>query len=291
MGPSGRRARQLATELIGALSVEDSAPDHELLRAFAERDIELSSTLRDMLNEHHSHRTERRGCGFTQATRHLATFVNSSRGCQGAELRLFRHAQALERAAEALRGLPALLEREESRLLASMISHLVLSAPEPEVVALSAWPDDLKIGTCPLAEKYFLELADGFVRRKGLVNVLVAPSGEPLLVEKINLGDDHSCISLLPLSLNGVVLPPGSLFGVRYDQQAVQRKGRNLPGQIIAVEQCAGFRFLRLSTLAVSPANRSRAFSAHFEAQLAAGLFAPGEATVAQLRGIAQGQL
>ena len=32
-----------------------------------------------MLNEHFSHQTERRGCGYTQATRLLADYVNFSR--------------------------------------------------------------------------------------------------------------------------------------------------------------------------------------------------------------------
>ena len=53
--------------------------DHEVLRVFAEQGFALNATLHEMLNEHFSHRTERRGAGFTQATRHLATFVNRPR--------------------------------------------------------------------------------------------------------------------------------------------------------------------------------------------------------------------
>jgi hypothetical protein len=48
---------------------------------------------------------------------------------------------------------------------------------------------------------------------------------------------------------------------------------------------------LRLTTLAISPPNRQRAFTAHFQSQLDAGLFAPGEATIEQLRRVAQDQL
>jgi hypothetical protein len=173
-----------------------------------------------------------------------------------------------------------------------MIADLAsLRTPEPEGIELVSFPDDLKIGTCPLAEKYFLELADAFVRRKGLANVLVSSRGEPVLIEKLNLGDDHSCISVAPVVLNGVRLPPGSLLGVRYDEPKGRRKNKTLPGEVIPIDSCVGFRFLRLSTLAVSPAHRERAFTAHFQAQVAAGLFAPHEATIGQLRRLAEKQL
>ena len=59
---------------------EVEQPDsHELPRVFAEHGLALNDTLVGMLNEHFSHLTERRGCGFTQATRHLAVHVNKPR--------------------------------------------------------------------------------------------------------------------------------------------------------------------------------------------------------------------
>ena len=276
-----------------ALAEELHATDHELLRVFAEEGFALNATLREMLNEHYSHRTERRGAGFTQATRHLAAFVNGQRpSAEPAELGMFLERPPNVRALGDLRSLPARLEREESRILAELIVDLVF----PRVAGrggseLPTWPDGLKIGTCPLAEKYFLELAEAFVRRRGVANVLVSDSGEPLLVEKLNLGDDHSCISVARVSLNGVSLPPGSLLGVRYEPGIALRKNRCLPGEVIPIARCSGFRFLRLSTLAVSPQHRERAFTTHFQAQLAAGLFAPGEATIEQLLRLAREQL
>ncbi|HXK20495.1 MAG TPA: hypothetical protein VNG33_21945 [Polyangiaceae bacterium] len=276
-----------------ALAEELHATDHELLRAFAEEGLALNPTLREMLNEHYSHRTERRGAGFTQATRHLAAFVNGQRPSdEPAALGLFLERAPGARALANLRSLPARLEREESRILAEIIVDLVFPAVDFAAGSeLRAWPDELKIGTCPLAEKYFLELAEAFVRRKGVANILVSPSGEPLLVEKLNLGDNHSCISVAPLRLNGVSLPPGSLLGARYEPGIALRKNRSLPGEVIPIARCSGFRFLRLSTLAVSPQHRERAFTSHFQAQLAAGLFAPGEATIGQLLRLAREQL
>lgn len=274
---------------------EDSATElHELAATLAARGFGLNPTLIEMLGEHYSHRTERRGCGFTQASRHLAVLVNRARE-DGAEAisRLFpSRAKGEEELKHALAGLPADLQREESRLLAALIQDLV----EPAVhaggrQALRPFFGELKVGTCPLAEKYFLEISDGFVRSRGRVNVLVSDQGKPLLLEKLNLGDNHSCISVAELILNGVRLPPGCLFGVQREAGIELRANRKLPGSIIPVSRCAGFRFLRLTTLSVSPENRRRAFTTHFQAQLDAGLFAPGEATIEQLRRIAEDQL
>lgn len=267
--------------------------EHELLAVFARHGLALGPTLSEMLNEHYTHRTERRGAGFTQATRHLAVSVNRAwRARDLWEMRLFFAQLSHPPPRELLEQIVAQLERQESRTLARIVSDLVcpVDAMNGETKLL-IWPDELKIGTCPLAEKYFLEIASGFVRGKGQVNVLVSDQGEPVLLEKLNLGDDHSCISLAQLQLNRVRLPPGSLFGVRYEGPVALRKNRGVPGRVIPVSECSGFRFLRLSTLAVSPAHRSRAFSTHFQAQVDAGLFAPGEATVEQLRRLALEQL
>ncbi len=294
---------------------------HELLKVFASRGLPLNPTLVEMLNEHFSHRTERRGSGFTQATRHLAVLANLPPARRkDAAIRLFpdaigswrsgapesatylRHSEPTSRTElstldvlllrRALHALCDDLELEESRLLAALIADIVLPAPPGDgITQLPYYPEQLKVGTCPLAEKYFLEIADKFVRRKGRANVVVSDAGEPLLLEKVNLGDDHSCISVAPLVLNGVHLPPGCLFGVRYAESAVLRANRELPGEIVPAGSCSGFRFLRFTTLAVSPENRSRAFTTHFESQLEAGLFAPGETTIEQLRRVAEDQV
>lgn len=246
-----------------------------------------------MLGEHYSHRTERRGCGFTQASRHLAVLVNRARDAQDTTRQLFPAISRSEAELKAvLESLPACLEREESRLLASLIADLVLPATARAGIAeLSSFFGELKVGTCPLAEKYFLEVSDGFVRRRGRINVLVSDSGQPLLLEKLNLGDNHSCISVAEVQLNGVRLPAGCLFGVARDEGLELARNAKLPGSVIPIQRCTGFRFLRLTTLAVSPQNRRRAFTTHFQSQVDAGLFAPGEATIEQLRRVAEEQL
>jgi hypothetical protein len=214
-------------------------------------------------------------------------FPTWARSCHFVESPQDRDREFLRHTLEAL---PTQLEREESLLLAAIIADLAHPATLGDVEELTPYPEPLQVGTCPLAERYFLEITDGFVRRKGRVNVLVSQHDQPILLEKLNLGDDHSCISVTESVLNGVRLPAGSLFGVHYDGEVAQRANRQLPGPIIPISTC-GFRFLRLTTLAISPANRKRAFTTDFEAQVQAPLFAPGQATVEQLREVAQAQL
>jgi len=318
------------------LSSSEAAP-HELLGGFLALGLALNATLEAMLNEHHTHRTERRGSGYTQATRHLAEYINyPCRFSEYDDARLFADKspgvipRLRERAGElgielawrnldrqslperllsdpefselssvelarqrAIRAVCERFEREESILLARIVCDLVLpvDATELGLEELPLWPEPLKIGTCPLAEKYFLEVAERFVRRRGRLNIIRGASGTPLLIEKLNLGDDHSCISLVPLVLNGVRLPAGSLLGVHYDELEGVEPNAELPGAVIPLQACRGFRFLRLTTLSVSPKNRPRAFSKHFEAQVAGGLFGPGVVEISQLLSVAKTQL
>lgn len=270
----------------------NGTPEHELCAVLRAQGCALDAVLVEMLNEHFSHCTERRGCGFTQASRHLAVLVNRLPAERlEATAKLFPGA-SLRELGQVLRTLPQRLEREESKLLAAIITDLVSPEVDPaDPYTLPTCFEELKVGTCPLAEKYFLEIGHGYVRRKGRVNVLVSDQGEPLLLEKLNLGDNHSCISLVELRLNGVRLPAGCLFGVQPAEGSCGRPSARLPGDIIPAGICRGFRFLRLTTLAVSPPHRQRAFSAHFQAQVDAGLFNPGETTIRQLREVAAEQL
>ncbi len=68
------------------------------------------------------------------------------------------------------------------------------------------------------------------------------------------MGDDHSCISLQPLLMNGVHLPPGALFSVDYDAEMPEQypSCSDFKGHIIPYRAARGFSFLRLTTLAIS---------------------------------------
>ncbi len=64
--------------------------DHEIIQIFRNHAYPLSNKLTEMLNEHYTHQTERRGCGYTQATRVLAEYINIPRDAQELnDLKLF----------------------------------------------------------------------------------------------------------------------------------------------------------------------------------------------------------
>lgn len=316
--------------------------DHEVITAFAGH----GDSLADMLNEHYSHCTERRGGGYTQATRVLAGYANQTRaqsdlddwnvfaepplkslrwvlaqaGAHGLALDGWRHldrqpqvsawlAQATVhdefyaelaeqvRIQRLLRSLPDELEREESRILVQMLVDLLLpcDALAEGLLTLPAQQEKPKIGSCTLAEKFFLEIVHEAFTRKGRINIVVDGENRPLLLEKLRMGDSHSCISLRPLMMNGVRIPASGLFAAalvdEHEPPLGIRPCRHIKGQIIPVADYAGFRFLRLTTLAVSPANRERAFSAHFTRQAETGMFGYATARIDQFMTLAQNQL
>jgi hypothetical protein len=114
-----------------------------------------------------------------------------------------------------------------------------------------------------------------------------------LLIEKCGLGDNHSSISVAPVSLNGVNLPLGSLIGIDRDTAAddtlpATRNGR---GCLLPLTHLRQVRFLRLTTLAVAPADRARAFTTHFEQQIRGELFSPATTRIEHLVRFAHEQL
>jgi hypothetical protein len=301
---------------------------HELVERFRENGLRLRKALEDMLDELPVHRTDRRGCGYTQATRFLATYINQpGESDDPADLDVFedwpqrdsafvaatlrgagwsagwrrvdeapaavraaaaQHAHALEalgRLRESVRAARAALDCEESRLFADLLDQL-LARDACMRYRLPPMPVKPAIGSCSQAEEFFLELAHGRVRRGGSINVFVDDAGEPRLIEKMNLGESHSAMVLEPIELNGVTLPPGSLCALSHAGDSrghTTSNGRCLP--LAAVAQA---RFLRLTTLAVEPPIRARAFSAQLEAQVRGRMLSPASTTLAELRGFAR---
>lgn len=293
---------------------------HQVVTAFESAGFPLNKKLEGMLNEDPEHQRPRRGCGYTQASRVLAEFVNQERGLTPElDLRLFSevgqrkfacmltvahdqlhfhpktipqlHATmklvAVQRAdvqpyadqLQKLRTLDEDMELEESRLITKIILSILgvdvgfdeasASETKTRICDLPFCDEKLAIGTCPEAERYFLEFSGSYLRRNGIINVFTDDNNRPVLVEKMNVGDSHSCISIAELSLNGVHLPIGSLLGTRYSSVPLESKRcAEMNGSWLPLSVCQGFRFLRLSTLSVSPKNRARAFGNHLKKQL-----------------------
>ena len=318
--------------------------DHEIVKTFKDNVFPLSDKFTEMLNEHYSHQTERRGCGYTQATRLLADYVNFSRVEKDlTDLKIFKdyswknlrkildnkslYALEIEdwrgldihpnvakflndaqkeddfltnlklemRLQQALRDIHTHVEREESKIICQMLADVVLphTPEESQLIEIKALVEKPKVGSCPMAENFFLKIAHGSVLRQGQINIIVDENEQPLLMEKINMGDNHSCISLQTLLVNGIRIPAGSLFSVDYDieQMTNKRPNKQFKGFVIPYTEFPGFWFLRLTTLAISPENRKRAFTTHYDQQVANGLFSPGTTKLSQLIDVAKAQI
>lgn len=317
--------------------------DHEVVVIFKKYLQPLSAKLTEMLNEHFSHQTERRGCGYTQATRVIAEFVSQPRdalgfqdlrifddyetkglrnilnqsSCYGLELATWRNldihadvqqclqrlnpeetfAQNLRQEVDfqaKLRNIHQYAELEESILICQLLADIILpqDARTIEMIECHALEEKPKVGSCPMAEKFFLRIAHHRLLRQGEINIFVDENHQPIMMEKLNMGDNHSCISLVPLMMNGVRLPAGSLFSANYDiEQLEKHKNKQYKGYVIPISEMNGFWFLRLTTLAVSPKNRARAFGYHFKQQVDNGLFRPDTTELSQLMEIAQDQI
>lgn len=324
--------------------MSDVILEHEVLRCFNEHLHPLAKNLTEMLNEHFSHQTERRGCGYTQATRVVAEFINSEQDeidfkdfkifdqydtkalrtilanatAHGLELKTWRNldinaevhaflakhqdrddpfisALANEVAFQAkLRNIHEHVEKEESKLLCQFLEDIILRKDPQDVdsLELKNLSEKPKVGSCPMAENFFLKIAHGRMLRQGNINIFVDKNEKPILMEKIKMGDDHSCINLVPLIINGIRIPLGSLFSVYYDEETIaKRPNKNFKGHVISVHDVIGFWFLRLTTLAISPENRARAFTSHFKQQIDNGLFSPETTELKQLITVAQEQI
>ena len=304
---------------------------HEITAALRNHGLPVARTLEEMLDEHSSHRTERRGCGYAQATRHLAALVNqpgtaTSTNDLGLFLRWPQHEtatlagmlvdrgwprgwrslgnapptvladmppspllDALAALDARLRDVRAALTLPESFLILDLIAQ-ILSRDVHDAPDVPGMPEKPQIGSCSQAEEFFLEIAHGKVRRGGHVNLIVGDDGQPLMLEKMTLGESHSAIVIAPIRINNVRIPIGGLCALRRTTDAdagiPTPHGLRLPRSVIAQA-----RFLRLTTLSVPPTIRRRAFSAQVDAQLRGSMLSPLTTTIAELHDFAQREL
>lgn len=172
----------------------------------------------------------------------------------------------------------ASLSREEDRFIGRMIQDLV----EPRVgdVQLPRKQEEGYVGTCTTAEQYFLTMLDPVERGYDAPHVLTDSAGEPFMILK-NAGE-KSALTLKEVVIEGVRLPPGSLLALasKKEWSDIQR-----------IEDCTGFEFLRLTTLAISPGNRTRAFGMAIDFQERNEMYEPRRATIDQLVDYANTQL
>jgi hypothetical protein len=301
---------------------------HEIPRLLAAAGTAPSAVLTEMLDEIPSHRTERRGCGYTQATRFLAEFINRPRTATDAgDLAIFEdwpaepvetmarrlidggwkhgwrrmhrapvgrldgedlvQATRLRALHEAIDNVTQQVQLPESRILMLLVREILDGATERTPV-LPPMHDKPEIGSCSQAEEFFLELAHGKVRRGGNVNLVTDELGTPLMIEKMNLGESHSALLLSPVRLNDVMVPPGALFALRHADSA-KRAHAGAHGLLLSTRDIGAARFLRLTTFAVAPEIRRRAFSSQIDTQLRHNLLSPLSTTLDHVRDFARG--
>ncbi len=306
---------------------------HDIVEAFDKVGLGLCRNVVEMLDEHFSHHTERRGCGYTQATRYIAPAINALRDpIQAADLALFASWPVAETEAFAARlvdsgwadgwrrldsadeastrivgsanlqhqlrtlrprleSIRASLASEESRLFAGLVCDILGGGGSGgEAPALPSMREKPSVGSCCQAEEFFLEIAQTRVRRGGQVNTVVDDDERPLMLEKVGIGESHSALVVNPIHINGVWIPPGALCALRYvDPMPVPRVTKN--GFRLSTRSIAEVRFLRLTTLAVAPESRPRAFGVQLDAQVRANMLSPLTCTIQQLRDVAGKQL
>ena len=186
---------------------------------------------------------------------------------------------------------------EESQLLINLLFSILGDQTEnfrlrDGIPELPLTKEKLAIGTCPEAERYFLEFSGNYLRRHGIINIFTDAQNNPVIIEKIGIGDSHSCITIADTWLNQVLIPAGSLLGATYTELPINTKAcAELNGAWMPISLCRGFRFLRLSTLAVTPENRARAYGNHLKTQLEGSpFFDPLNTTLRDLMKVAKQQ-
>lgn len=168
------------------------------------------------------------------------------------------------------------LKQEENVLIGRIIEDLLNPQKNSE---LPLSKEEKHVGTCTTAETYFAAILDE-ERGYNPPNTLTDTNGEPIMILK-NAGE-KSAITLRESTLGGVRIPAGSLISI---------SSRKDWSEIKSLEDCEGFKFLRLTTLAISPKNRTRAFGMAIKFQKMNGIHEPETTTVEELYDYAKGQL
>lgn len=266
--------------------LEDEKIVSPVVEAFKKCGYPLNRQLVNMLNEGKEHQGGRKGSGYTQASRHLASYLRRKRSNK--DIRIFDDAiidrleDFLDYESEEEIDLKSKIdigklhealneiETEEGRLIAEIIVSIFdPKTPDGDETILSSPKKEIKIGTCTTSEVYFFHYFEEGIfsfNEWAQMNILVDENNNPIMVEKVNIGESHSAITLTDCIVNGVKIPKGSLVGIKYDDN-IEKIQIDKGGSKIQIKDCEGFEFLRFTTLVVSPENRERAFGEHFEFQ------------------------
>lgn len=134
--------------------------------------------------------------------------------------------------------------------------------------ALPSAAEKSRTGTCTSAELYFLEVFDAG-HGYHAPTILHDENDEPLMILKRS--GEQSAMTLREVVVDGVRLPPGSLVALTSHRSW---------SSIHRTTDIKGVEFLRLTTLAVSPAERARTFGMAMSFQRENMFFEPDTRTI-----------
>lgn len=246
----------------------------ELNESFEKHGLTLNWELKKMLEEDEAYRWEkstgrgnRTGSGYVTATRYMADLFKvppESRlhGLVGNIEDFYVNSESAElKKDEVFAKLKSAIDEVTdpgSKLLGRMMLDLVIPLDETKAPGLPRLPfysGEKKVGTCTTAELYFLDKAYGGRRGySGWMNAIVDDSGEPVMLEKVGLGNSHSCLTLTEVIIEGVRIPAGSLVYV--DRVEKESEAKKQGTGVVRIQDCEGFSFLRFTTLALPPEDR-----------------------------------
>lgn len=158
-------------------------------------------------------------------------------------------------------------------LIIQIINPRAIPKTENEV-ELKMAKSTLTVGGCVMAEKHMLAYISGkhINPGGGYVNLIVDNDGFPLMLEKIslknthNLGDTHSCLSLKPVRINGILIPAGAILSAEPDvlepirlKMKWFKKKEGAINYITKASNYKGFKFVRMSLLSLPEEIRASA--------------------------------
>ncbi len=287
-------------EVKDTQEMQEKYENKEVSDAFKEAGMPLDWRLVGMLEESEEHQGGRRGSGFTQASRYMADMVRSERSSKDfkifddsfrneieddffkngnqdklktVDFRDYVDKNKLKEISDKVKG-------PGSKLLLGMISDTFNSSEKDTTLAtLPSSKEKMEIGTCTTAENYFFDYmkgntmyGDNFKDKTAKMNIFKDEKGQPLFMEKIGLGENHSAISLKDFYLNGIKIPAGSLVALQYDKPNNEDMTSSKNGIVLSSNILQVVEFLRFTTLVVEPKDREQTFGEHFKWQKQQGI-------------------
>ena len=275
--------------------VQEKYENKEVSDAFKEVGMPLDWKLVGMLEESQEHQGGRRGSGFTQASRYMADIVRSERSSK--DFKIFDNSfrDEIEDGffqngdedklktvdfrdyvdKNKLKEISNKIKGPGSKILLGMIGDTFNSNHiDTNLAHLPSSKEKMEIGTCTTAENYFFDYmrgnkmyGDNFENKRAKMNIFKDEKGEPLFMEKIGLGENHSAISLKDFYLNGIKIPAGSLVALQYDKPNEEKLTSSKNGNILDSKILQAVEFLRFTTLVVNPKDREQTFGEHLKWQ------------------------